>query len=86
MKYVGLTDDPARRREEHNNPRDWKQRTFSTEEEARKWAKELDCRLIKDLWAFREIGSWSDFAYEWHDEVEDRAMSERVFSPTDLHP
>jgi len=41
MKYVGLTDDPARRLEEHNNPRDWKQRTFTTEEEARKWAKEL---------------------------------------------
>ena len=41
MKYVGLTDDAARRKEEHANPRDWKQLTFPTEEEARRWAKEL---------------------------------------------
>jgi hypothetical protein len=41
MKFVGLTDDPAKRKVEHNNPSDWTQRSFSTEEEARKWAKEL---------------------------------------------
>jgi hypothetical protein len=40
-RFVGLTDDPARRQEEHNNPRDWQQRTFATEEEARRWQKEL---------------------------------------------
>ena len=41
MIFAGLTDDPARRKEEHSNPTDWKQRTFPTEAEARKWLKEL---------------------------------------------
>jgi hypothetical protein len=40
-RFVGLTDDPARRQEDHNNPKDWKQRTFVTEDEARRWQKEL---------------------------------------------
>ena len=35
--YVGLTDDPARRRSEHGNPLDWQQTTFATETEARAW-------------------------------------------------
>ena len=33
--YVGLTDDPERRRGEHGNPPDWKQTTFNSEVEAR---------------------------------------------------
>ena len=33
----------------------------------RKWAKELDYRLIKELWAFREDRIAVRFAYEWHD-------------------
>ncbi|TAL70093.1 MAG: hypothetical protein EPN82_05640 [Bacteroidetes bacterium] len=37
MKYVGLTDDPARRKQEHGNPSDWWQRGFSREIEARAW-------------------------------------------------
>ncbi len=41
MKYVGLTDDPVRRREEHDNPEDWWQRSFKTEEEARDWETDL---------------------------------------------
>jgi hypothetical protein len=41
MKFAGLTDDPARREEDHAFPRDWVQRTFSTEEEAREWLKKL---------------------------------------------
>ncbi len=41
MKYVGLTNDPAKRKQEHNNPSDWTQRTFATEAEARQWQKEL---------------------------------------------
>ena len=41
MKYVGLTDDPDRRRQEHGNPSDWWQRSFSTEAEARRWEKEM---------------------------------------------
>ncbi|KAA6461255.1 hypothetical protein DYQ86_13535 [Acidobacteria bacterium AB60] len=40
-RFVGLTDDPARREQDHNNPKDWKQRTFATEDEARRWMKEL---------------------------------------------
>jgi nuclear transport factor 2 (NTF2) superfamily protein len=34
----------------------------------RKWAKELDYRLIKDLWAFHENRIAVRFAYEWHDD------------------
>lgn len=39
MKYVGLTDDPERRMQEHGNPSDWWQRSFSTETDARNWEK-----------------------------------------------
>src|SRR3569833_995129 len=34
----------------------------------RKWAKELDYRLIKELWAFRDNRIAVRFAYEWHDD------------------
>ena len=34
----------------------------------RKWAKELDYRLIKELWAFCENRIAVRFAYEWHDD------------------
>jgi len=34
----------------------------------RKWAKELDYRLIKELWAFRENRIAVRFAYESHDD------------------
>ena len=34
----------------------------------RKWAKELDYRLIKELWAFRDSRIAVRFAYEWHDD------------------
>jgi nuclear transport factor 2 (NTF2) superfamily protein len=33
----------------------------------RKWAKELDYRLIKELWAFSGDRIAVRFAYEWHD-------------------
>jgi nuclear transport factor 2 (NTF2) superfamily protein len=33
----------------------------------RKWACELDYRLIKELWAFTENRIAVRFAYEWHD-------------------
>jgi hypothetical protein len=33
----------------------------------RKWAKELDYRLKKELWAFRENRIAVRFEYEWHD-------------------
>jgi len=35
----------------------------------RKWAKELDYRLIKDLWAFADDRIAVRFAYEWHDDA-----------------
>lgn len=34
----------------------------------RKWSKELDYRLIKELWAFHENRIAVRFAYEWHDD------------------
>ena len=34
----------------------------------RKWAKELDYRLIKELWAWHENRIAVRFAYEWHDD------------------
>jgi uncharacterized protein len=65
----------------------------------RKWAKELDYRLIKELWAFHENRIAVRFAYEWHDdsgswfrsygnenwEFEDRGlMRRRIASINDL--
>jgi uncharacterized protein len=35
----------------------------------RKWSKELDYRLIKELWAFTDNRIAVRFAYEWHDEL-----------------
>jgi nuclear transport factor 2 (NTF2) superfamily protein len=34
----------------------------------RKWKKELDYRLIKELWAFHGRRIAVRFAYEWHDD------------------
>jgi nuclear transport factor 2 (NTF2) superfamily protein len=34
----------------------------------RKWARELDYRLIKELWAFAGARIAVRFAYEWHDD------------------
>ncbi len=34
----------------------------------RKWAKELDYRLIKEVWAFTDNRIAVRFAYEWHDD------------------
>jgi len=34
----------------------------------RKWAKELDYRLIKEVWAYAENRIAVRFAYEWHDD------------------
>jgi nuclear transport factor 2 (NTF2) superfamily protein len=35
----------------------------------RKWARELDYRLIKELWAFQDNRIAVRFAYEWHDDA-----------------
>ncbi|WP_213768012.1 nuclear transport factor 2 family protein [Caballeronia sp. dw_19] len=42
---------------------------------ARKWARELDYRLIKELWAFTESRIAVRFAYEWHDDSKNRFRS-----------
>jgi nuclear transport factor 2 (NTF2) superfamily protein len=34
----------------------------------RKWARELEYRLIKELWAFADDRVAVRFAYEWHDD------------------
>jgi nuclear transport factor 2 (NTF2) superfamily protein len=34
----------------------------------RKWTRELDYRLIKEVWAFRDNRIAVRFAYEWHDD------------------
>jgi nuclear transport factor 2 (NTF2) superfamily protein len=34
----------------------------------RKWVRELDYRLIKELWAFTDNRIAVRFAYEWHDD------------------
>jgi nuclear transport factor 2 (NTF2) superfamily protein len=34
----------------------------------RKWGRELDYRLIKELWAFRDARIAVRFAYEWRDD------------------
>ena len=35
----------------------------------RKWARELDYRLIKEVWAFNDNRIAVRFAYEWHDDA-----------------
>jgi uncharacterized protein len=35
----------------------------------RKWTRELDYRLIKELWAFNDNRIAVRFAYEWHDDI-----------------
>ncbi len=53
----------------------WRNRSeFLTGREAivaflsRKWTRELDYRLIKELWAFADNRIAVRFAYEWHDD------------------
>jgi nuclear transport factor 2 (NTF2) superfamily protein len=65
----------------------------------RKWARELDYRLIKELWAFTDARIAVRFAYEWHDDAgnwfrsygnenwefgEDGLMQRRLASINDL--
>src|SRR6267142_1802459 len=65
----------------------------------RKWQRELDYRLIKELWGFRENRMAVRFAYEWHDDSanwfrsygnenwefgEDGLMRRRIASINDL--
>jgi nuclear transport factor 2 (NTF2) superfamily protein len=67
--------DPAKVALAYTPDSQWRNRTeFLTGREAieafltRKWSRELDYRLIKELWGFRENRMAVRFAYEWHDE------------------
>ena len=67
--------DPARVALAYTSDSRWRNRSEfihgRTEIEAfltRKWARELDYRLIKEVWAFREDRIAVRFAYEWHDD------------------
>ncbi len=66
--------DPERVALAYTPDSEWRNRTeFLQGREAiveflkRKWAKELDYRLKKTLWGFRENRIAVSFEYEWHD-------------------
>lgn len=68
--------DPARVSLAYTPDSHWRNRTeFLQGREAitafliRKWTKEQDYRLIKELWGFRDNRMAVRFAYEWHDEA-----------------
>ena len=69
------TRDPARVVLAYTPDSHWRNRSeFLQGREAieafltRKWRRELEYRLIKELWAFRDHRIAVRFAYEWHDE------------------
>lgn len=67
--------DPAKVAPAYTPDSEWRNRAeFLSGREAivqfltRKWARELDYRLIKELWAFHENRIAVRFAYEWRDD------------------
>ncbi|PKE30176.1 DUF1348 domain-containing protein [Rahnella sp. AA] len=67
--------DPAKVALAYSVDTQWRNRAeFATNREEaqafleRKWKKELDYRLIKELWAFTENRIAVRYAYEWHDD------------------
>ena len=80
MKVRGAEDawntrDPERVAGAYTEDSRWRNRAeFFAGHEAivaflrRKWARELDYRLVKELWAFHEERIAVRFAYEWHDD------------------
>lgn len=69
------TRDPARVALAYTEDSRWRNRNeFLQGREAieafltRKWRKELDYRLIKEIWGTRENRIAVRFAYEWHDD------------------
>jgi len=69
------TRDPARVAQAYTLDSRWRNRAeFIQGREAiqefltRKWTRELDYRLIKQLWAHAENRIAVRFAYEWHDD------------------
>ena len=69
------TRDPARVAQAYTPDSKWRNRSEFLQGRAeieafltRKWTRELDYRLIKEVWAFRENRIAVRFAYEWHDD------------------
>ena len=69
------TRDPARVAQAYTSDSRWRNRAeFIQGRDAiqsflvRKWTRELDYRLIKELWAHAENRIAVRFAYEWHDD------------------
>ena len=69
------TRDPERVALAYTEDSQWRNRAafFSGREQIkaflrRKWAKELDYRLQKELWSFTENRISVRFEYEWHDD------------------
>jgi len=69
------TRDPARVVQVYTPDTRWRNRAeFPVGRDAirafleRKWARELDYRLIKELWSFTGARIAVRFAYEWHDD------------------
>ena len=69
------TRDPARVAQGYTEDSRWRNRAEfirgRAEIEAfltRKWVKELDYRLIKEVWAWHDNRIAVRFAYEWHDD------------------
>ena len=67
--------DPARVALAYTEGSKWRNRAEFFEGRAaievfltRKWQRELDYRLIKEVWAFTENRIAVRFAYEWHDD------------------
>ena len=68
--------DPDRVVQAYTEDSEWRNRAeFFRGREAiraflvRKWAKELDYRLKKELWGFRDNRIAVRFEYEWHDDA-----------------
>jgi len=69
------TRDPARVAQAYTVDSQWRNRAeFLQGRDAieafltRKWSRELDYRLIKEVWAFHGNRIAVRFAYEWHDD------------------
>jgi len=67
--------DPARVALAYTDDSRWRNRAEHLQGRAaiqafltRKWQRELDYRLIKEVWAFRDHRIAVRFAYEWHDD------------------
>ena len=69
------TRDPKRVARAYTSDSRWRNRAEFLQGRAeieafliRKWQRELNYRLIKEIWAFRENRIAVRFAYEWHDD------------------